>query len=146
MASIDSWLRPQKDRHGVLVLMSFCLIISACGSGGTGGEVAADSDTTAAGAAAPTEAPQTTPGSEPATTEVSQTPPGSESATSESEPQELRQVQFRTDWIPDGKAAPFWLALERGYFEEEGLAVEILDGTGSSVSIQQVTKDRKSVV
>lgn len=41
------------------------------------------------------------------------------------------QVYFILDWIPKGQTAPFYLALDKGYFAEEGIAVQITRGYGS---------------
>lgn len=41
------------------------------------------------------------------------------------------QVFFILDWIPKGQTAPFYLALDKGFFAEEGIAVQITRGYGS---------------
>jgi len=50
----------------------------------------------------------------------------------------LVNVSLRLDYLAAGSQAPFFLALERGYYKSEGLNVNILDGQGSSVTVQQV--------
>ena len=40
-------------------------------------------------------------------------------------------VRFTLDWNIEGPAAPFLVALDKGYFKAEGLAVTIEPGTGS---------------
>ena len=45
--------------------------------------------------------------------------------------QDLLPVKFSLDWAFQGPQAPFLLALERGYFEEEGLDVTMDRGYGS---------------
>lgn len=52
--------------------------------------------------------------------------------------EDLEPVVFRLDWIPAADHSLFFLALERGYFAEEGLDVEIRDGTGSGNTVTQV--------
>lgn len=86
--------------------------VVACGSGGADDSME-DSDTTA------TPAPVT-------------------AAEAESEPRELIPVTLRLDWNPVARHGAFHLALERGYFEEEGLDVRILDGIGSAAAVQLV--------
>lgn len=48
------------------------------------------------------------------------------------------KVTLRTDFRVNGYHAPFALALERGFYKEQGLDVEIAPGQGSSVTIQTV--------
>ncbi|MFM9882125.1 MAG: ABC transporter substrate-binding protein [Burkholderiales bacterium] len=48
------------------------------------------------------------------------------------------KVTLRTDFRVAGYHAPFALAIERGYYKEQGLDVEIAQGQGSSVTIQTI--------
>jgi NitT/TauT family transport system substrate-binding protein len=48
------------------------------------------------------------------------------------------RVTFRMNWYWRGIHAPFALALERGYFEQAGLDVELLEGRGSATTVQLV--------
>lgn len=41
------------------------------------------------------------------------------------------QVFFILDWIPKGQTSPFYLALDKGFFAEEGIAVQMTRGYGS---------------
>ncbi len=45
---------------------------------------------------------------------------------------------FSLDWAIYGRHAPYFVALEKGFFEEEGLSVEIVRGYGSADTIQKV--------
>jgi NitT/TauT family transport system substrate-binding protein len=47
-------------------------------------------------------------------------------------------VKFTLDWRFEGPAAPFTLALEKGYFKAEGLDVTIDAGNGSRDTIKRV--------
>jgi NitT/TauT family transport system substrate-binding protein len=47
-------------------------------------------------------------------------------------------VKFTLDWRYEGPAAPFTVALEKGYFKAEGLDVTIDTGNGSRESIPRV--------
>ena len=48
------------------------------------------------------------------------------------------KVTLRTDFRVAGYHAPFALAMERGYYKEQGLDIEIAQGQGSSVTIQTI--------
>jgi NitT/TauT family transport system substrate-binding protein len=52
--------------------------------------------------------------------------------------QELQKITVRLAFIAGGIDAPFFVAKSKGYFEEEGLDVTIVDGTGSTDTIQAV--------
>ena len=52
--------------------------------------------------------------------------------------QELTPVKFTLDWKFEGPSAGFFLALDKGYFKEEGLDVTIDSGAGSRESIPRV--------
>jgi NitT/TauT family transport system substrate-binding protein len=47
-------------------------------------------------------------------------------------------IKYANDWKWEGPAAPFLLALERGYYAEEGLEVTMDTGQGSRESIPRV--------
>ena len=48
------------------------------------------------------------------------------------------RVSLRLNWVGQGSHAPFFLALERGYFTDAGLEVELLEGRGSATTVQLV--------
>lgn len=48
------------------------------------------------------------------------------------------KVVVATDFIPHGMHAGLFLAKQKGWFDQAGLDVEILDGKGSATTIQQV--------
>ncbi|MDF0603685.1 ABC transporter substrate-binding protein [Psychromarinibacter sp. C21-152] len=47
-------------------------------------------------------------------------------------------VDFALDWKFEGPAAPYFVAIDEGYFAEEGLEVEITAGSGSLDAIPKV--------
>jgi NitT/TauT family transport system substrate-binding protein len=48
------------------------------------------------------------------------------------------RIAYANDWRWEGPAAPFLMALDRGYYEEEGLAVTMDTGQGSLEAIPRV--------
>src|SRR3954469_870393 len=52
--------------------------------------------------------------------------------------QAKRQVSMRLDWLYQGPNAGFMIALEKGYYEQAGLNVEIGPGKGSGSTAQLV--------
>ncbi|MBE9138877.1 ABC transporter substrate-binding protein [Nodosilinea sp. LEGE 07088] len=50
----------------------------------------------------------------------------------ETEPQELTPVKFTLSWLLQGVDAPMTLAMERGYFAEEGIDLQFERGYGSA--------------
>ncbi|MFN7165585.1 MAG: ABC transporter substrate-binding protein [Pannonibacter sp.] len=48
------------------------------------------------------------------------------------------EIKFTLDWKFEGPAAPFFIALDKGYFAAEGLEVTIDTGAGSRESIPRV--------
>ncbi|WP_242480331.1 ABC transporter substrate-binding protein [Rhodovibrio sodomensis] len=52
--------------------------------------------------------------------------------------QDQLSVKFTLDWKFEGPAAPFLLANQRGYFEQEGLDVTIDSGNGSAGAVTRV--------
>ena len=47
-------------------------------------------------------------------------------------------LSVRLDWLPNGYHTPYFLALDKGWFSEQGLDVSIEDGTGSAITVQLV--------
>lgn len=51
---------------------------------------------------------------------------------------EKTKLVAETDWTPHGMTAGLMLAKQKGWFDEAGLDVDVLDGKGSNTTIQQV--------
>lgn len=49
-----------------------------------------------------------------------------------------RDVNFSLDFIPEGSHTPFYVALENGFYAEEGLNVRISRGYGSGETVRKV--------
>lgn len=54
--------------------------------------------------------------------------------------QEKTRLTFQLAWTPVGGWAPYWLALDRGYFAKEGLDVTFQVGTGSGTAAKVVAQ------
>jgi NitT/TauT family transport system substrate-binding protein len=52
--------------------------------------------------------------------------------------QTLEKFPFRLNWTLYGEHAPFFVALDKGFYKDEGLDVEILEGSGSTTVAQLV--------
>jgi NitT/TauT family transport system substrate-binding protein len=52
---------------------------------------------------------------------------------------------FRLNWTIYGEHAPFFVALDKGFYKEEGLDVEILEGSGSTTVSQLVANESSPV-
>lgn len=50
----------------------------------------------------------------------------------------LTNIRFMLDWVPQGIHAPLAVAIEKGFFAEEGLNVSFDRGSGSTVAISKV--------
>jgi NitT/TauT family transport system substrate-binding protein len=48
------------------------------------------------------------------------------------------KIKFTLDWRFEGQTSFAWLALQRGYFQQEGLDVQVDAGTGSTAAIQRI--------
>ena len=48
------------------------------------------------------------------------------------------RIRFQLDWRFEGPSAPLLMAVERGYFAEEGLDVQVDSGSGSAGAINRV--------
>jgi len=51
-------------------------------------------------------------------------------------------VGFQLNWEPNGFQAPYFLARERGFYDEEGLEVEFIEGHGSPFAAEQAARGR----
>src|SRR5215213_4760107 len=110
----------------VIMVMVMSAILSACGADPTATPIAAPTATTAA--SNPT---ATTAGSEPTATTVASDPTAAPTA-----PAELRIV--RLGYIAVMIFAPIYVGIERGYFAEEGLKLELTPLQGGSDSVVQL--------
>ena len=52
--------------------------------------------------------------------------------------QPLEKVVFMTEWAPHGFHAPLYVAIQKGWFKEAGLDVELKDGRGSGATVNLV--------
>ena len=48
------------------------------------------------------------------------------------------KIRFSLDWKFEGQTSFMWLGLERGYFQKEGLDVQVDAGNGSTAAIQRI--------
>ena len=58
---------------------------------------------------------------------------------------ERTKLKVAMDWIIGGRHAPWFVAVEKGYYAEEGLDVEVLRGFGSASTVQRVVSGEVQV-
>ena len=58
----------------------------------------------------------------------------------------LTSVSLRLDFLPAGYHAPLFLAVQRGYYREHGIDLQISDGRGSNPSLQSVAAGNDLIV
>ncbi len=59
--------------------------------------------------------------------------------------QKLEPFDFRLNWTLYGEHAPFFVALDKGFYKDEGLDVKILEGSGSTTVTQLVANSTNPV-
>jgi NitT/TauT family transport system substrate-binding protein len=59
--------------------------------------------------------------------------------------QALEKFPFRLNWTLYGEHAPFFVARDKGFYKEEGLDVEIMEGSGSTTVAQLVANSTNPV-
>jgi NitT/TauT family transport system substrate-binding protein len=59
--------------------------------------------------------------------------------------QTMQKVVFALNWFPVGDHAAYWVALDRGYYRERGLDVELQNSKGSADSIAKVDTGRADI-
>jgi NitT/TauT family transport system substrate-binding protein len=59
-------------------------------------------------------------------------------ATVEEEPKELVDLTLQLKWLPQSQFMGYYVAQEKGYYEEEGINIEILPGGSDIIPEQQV--------
>jgi NitT/TauT family transport system substrate-binding protein len=65
-------------------------------------------------------------------------PSGSQQPTAAPARAKVTHIRFSLDWAIEGPSAPFPIALDKGYFAEEGLSVVIDRGTGSAGTVTKI--------
>ena len=55
------------------------------------------------------------------------------------------KIQFQNWWVWQPNTSPFWLAIDSGFYKEQGLDVNYVEGKGSSYAIQAVGAEKADV-
>ena len=106
----------------VAPILALSMLLAACGGSNS-------TDTTPAGETSTTTPPQTTTTAQATTTT---TPPTTEA------PKELTKATLRLDWSYLVYHMPFVYAQQQGYYADEGIDLEILEGEGSGTTVTLV--------
>ncbi len=129
---------------GLLAIVADMAVIAACAPVPTPVPTAAPPTAAPAATAAPK--PTTAPA---ATSSSSSAASSSSSAAASSAPAassgNLTKLQFRLNWTLYGEHAPFFVALDKGFYKDEGLDVEILEGSGSTTVAQLVANNTNPI-
>ncbi|MDL5362473.1 ABC transporter substrate-binding protein [Halalkalicoccus sp. NIPERK01] len=54
----------------------------------------------------------------------------------------MSSISFQLNWEPNGFQAPYFLARERGFYEEEGIEVRFVEGHGSPFAAKEAARGR----
>ncbi|PSP82431.1 myristoyl transferase [Halobacteriales archaeon QS_1_68_17] len=57
----------------------------------------------------------------------------------------MTTVAFQLNWEPNGFQAPYFLARDRGFYDEEGLEVQFVEGHGSPFAAEQTARGRSDL-
>jgi NitT/TauT family transport system substrate-binding protein len=55
------------------------------------------------------------------------------------------KIDFQLNWTITGDHSPYYIAIEKGWFKEEGLDVNIIIGKGSGYSVQVVDAGKAQI-
>ena len=66
-------------------------------------------------------------------------------AETETQTQDLEKVDFLLNWKITGDHAPYYVALNKGWFEDAGLDVNIIVGQGSGYSVQAIDSGKADI-
>jgi NitT/TauT family transport system substrate-binding protein len=59
---------------------------------------------------------------------------------------DLTTVRLQLDWLPTGYHAPIFLALEKGYYRDAGIDLQIIDGQGTNSALQAAASGNADIV
>lgn len=57
----------------------------------------------------------------------------------------MTTVTFQLNWEPNGFQAPYFLARRRGYYDEEGIDVQFVEGHGSPYAAEQASRGQADI-
>ena len=69
-------------------------------------------------------------------------------ASSQSEasaPKQLQKVNFQLNWKITGDHAPYYVAMDKGWFAEEGIEVNVILGQGSGYTVQALESGKAEI-
>ncbi len=69
-------------------------------------------------------------------------------ASSQSEtsaPKQMQKVNFQLNWQITGDHAPYYVAMDKGWFAEEGLEVNVILGQGSGYTVQALESGKAEI-
>ena len=54
----------------------------------------------------------------------------------------MTEVTFQLNWEPNGFQSPYFLARERGFYDQEGIEVRFVEGHGSPFAAEETARGR----
>ncbi|HET7324979.1 MAG TPA: ABC transporter substrate-binding protein, partial [Halococcus sp.] len=54
----------------------------------------------------------------------------------------MTEVTFQLNWEPNGFQSPYFLAREKGFYDEEGIEVRFVEGHGSPFAAEETARGR----
>ncbi len=63
----------------------------------------------------------------------------------ETEPKQLTKVNLQLNWRIVGDHAPYYVAIDKGWYKEEGLEVNVIIGQGSGYTVQAVDTGKADI-
>src|SRR4029077_8946299 len=120
MARDFPYLVRGRSRNALLPLLGVALLAAACAPAASAPPAAAPQPAPAAQASAPQPAPA--------------------APVSAPQPATPAQVSVMLNWVVDGGYTPYLYGIEKGFFREQGIELDMIPGRGGDFSLAQINE------